>query len=139
MQPLLQAGHELDALVAERVMGWRHVKVTAGYSEVGSSEILYDHHDYWERPDLSKTHLHHFSTDIAAAWQVVEKLGSWHGFKFILCLRDKLNAIEVKLEEGRWEAGWFEDSYEGPEARVVSYGDTAPEAICRAALETVGA
>ena len=90
----LEAGRALDALVAERVMGfiWRVSKVSgrrclispdycpAWFVDVANgSEPLADQWD---------TRLPNYSTDIAAAWQVVEKLrsfslsrhldGSWH-------------------------------------------------------------
>jgi hypothetical protein len=55
----LPAGRELDALVAERVLGLRI-------------------DDAWfQHPDgrrVSSDGLPHYSTDIAAAWQVVDKL-----------------------------------------------------------------
>jgi hypothetical protein len=55
---------ELDALVAEKVMGWD--KCPCGNPEC----------DMWhtaDRSDLSAK-LPHYSADIAAAWEVVEKL-----------------------------------------------------------------
>jgi hypothetical protein len=62
-----------------------------------------------------------FSTDIAAAWEVVEKLadGIHGGFDLVL----------------DWDGGW-EACFEIPGGqKVVSVNcDTAPLAICRAAL-----
>lgn len=62
----LEAGRELDALVAERVM---EIDLAAVRDEVG----WYKHPDGYTRrepPCLP------YSTEIAAAWEVVEKLGA---------------------------------------------------------------
>lgn len=75
----LQAGPELDALIAERVMGWVKVEWDGVY--------------YWRDPAIDDSHTGRVadsrssvgdlledlkpwspSTDIAAAWEVVEKL-----------------------------------------------------------------
>lgn len=61
-----------------------------------------------------------YSTDIAAAWQVVEKL---RGRFQHLCLTHK----------GHWHVIMWKDE-ESP--IIAASGDTAPEAICRAALAT---
>lgn len=76
-----------------------------------------------------------YSTDIAAAWEVVEKMGLWRGFDFIVW-RPTSDARGMKPEY-IWEAGWYEVGYEGPETRAVGYADTAPHAICLAALKAV--
>lgn len=111
----LEAGRELDALIAEKVMGWTpHCQNPAHYVEVANStsemSVIQEVVAYW-RP----------STDIAAAWQVVEKLRA---------------------------AGWFyslSDAVEIPEYIVMFYqpdspdaqamDESAPLAICRAALK----
>lgn len=53
----LVAGRDLDALVAERVMGWE--------------APTWHHPEGWGTSDSS---IPHFSTDISAAWEVVEKM-----------------------------------------------------------------
>ena len=104
----MDAGRELDKLVAEKVTGksfnpeWIHISCN----------------------------LPHYSTKIQDAWEVVEKLGNWHGFDFILWLEPESN--------GQWHAGWFEQSHEGPESRASEVAATAPLAICLAALKAVG-
>lgn len=116
----------LDALVAERVMEWRYVKVTAGYAEAGSSEIPYEHHDYWERPDLTKTHLHHFSTDIAAAWPVVDVI-----FKQLFHVRAKfIELLGEEINRGLELQALLHPSY------WIFF--VKPEHICWAALGAVG-
>jgi len=91
----MEPGRELDALVAEKVMGWTH------YREEWGGVV----------PDS----ISHYSTDISAAWEVVEKMGP-----FTQLTADIYNGITV------WHCSFS----------VVDSVDavTAPEAICKAAL-----
>jgi hypothetical protein len=122
------AGRELDALVAERVMGWclhkafgprgwrqwedteRNV-MAAGVKEAGAGFCP--------------------STDIAAAWQVLVEALS------------QVGTANIRLDMEDYGRGFFNDS--GPEKAVwVTVGDVtifgpAPLAICRAALQAIGA
>ncbi|MEZ0208844.1 MAG: hypothetical protein ACAH17_01550, partial [Candidatus Paceibacterota bacterium] len=61
----LQPGRELDALVAEKVMGIKHIH----YSDPVNGMIgrAPKGRDYMQVPN--------YSTDIAAAWTVVQKVG----------------------------------------------------------------
>ncbi len=86
---MLEAGRDLDALVAEKVMGETCLFTAPAYS-----------------------------TDIAAAWQVV----------------DKLHALSFYLEVG--SAGWMA-RFANISATEASAA-TAPLAICLAALKAVG-
>lgn len=86
----MEAGQELDALVAQRVMGWE---------------------------TLSRR----FSTDIAAAWEVVEMMRAdeWH---FVIeCNTTPEVVVKVyrAFEEPHYSGNWIK---------------SAPLAICRAAL-----
>lgn len=124
----MKAGRELDALVAEKVMGciisfkgWRYGRCGCDDTKGPSHMWTPDHETYeWPAP---------YSTDIAAAWEVVEKMGNWHGFDFAIW----------KKEVGEWRAGWFEDGWEGLEGRADATAESAPHAICLAALKAVGA
>ena len=115
----VQAGGELDALIAEKVMGLslqpEPIEPMFGYTILDTSLI--------PKP---------YSTFIAAAWEVVEKLRSMkqygHGFR-----------VEWTDSE-LWVAGWVVVGDRGQdELSMVNYaeGDTAPLAICRAALKAV--
>lgn len=66
----------------------------------------------------------HYSTDIAAAWEVVERLRADHGdYSVIVCWAH---------ETQQWVCSDFDSmTWEGA-------GETAPLAICRAALKAVG-
>jgi len=111
----MKAGRELDALVAEKVMGM--LKYIQG------DITIFENEEYlwrdWEVP--------YFSDDIAAAWQVVEKM------------REKY-VINIEIDcENTWVELW-RDSTDEPYKQVADeYGDTAPLAICLAALRAVGA
>lgn len=123
----LEAGRELDALVAEKVMGWTLGKphLLHGYLMHGSVEI-----ECWEgslKDNVTQTKdSWHPSTDIRWAWEVVEKLkryGFELGYQF-----DESGELE-------WDASF--DMERHSEAHCV-YAPTAPLAICKAALKAVG-
>jgi hypothetical protein len=151
---------ELDALVAEKVMGWaRDSRLTFG-DDLGIKDCYYlwpeqavyrhksEHDAYWERwsPNGAEVIINEFvpaySTDIAAAWQVVEKLtrplanirdGEW-------CL-DRLGYRCCEHDEdgvhGEWRCSFRADKGEDAEWVHVT-ASTAPLAICLAALKACG-
>lgn len=99
----MNAGRELDALVANKV---------TGFTPTSTTNCRYDYPPY--------------STDIAAAWEVVEKMGGEVGSPGDgpYQRKDKWAAFipcPGKDNGGKW-----------------GYGDTAPHAICLAALKAVG-
>lgn len=142
----LKAGRELDALVAEKVMGWPHEQMLVGIGtfydamHLEPSRAAYrrrSHVDrFWERWSPSGSEVvvsdtvPSYSTDIAAAWEVVEHL-----------------PLTWWPEVGRMQDGssWYcelclgspDPAGVGPAIRVVAA--TAPLAICLAALKAVGA
>ena len=73
----MEAGRELDALVAERVMGWHQEYIISINNEetpiANTPEFMFppDTHDF---DDIERVPA--YSTDIAAAWLVVEKMHS---------------------------------------------------------------
>jgi hypothetical protein len=117
----MKPGRELDALVAEKVMG--------------INPLLFGSLVDYKMPNGSIVTLPYecksYSTDIAAAWEVVEKLTQ---FKFKLDQDGFSSWNAFFLEEQEQDDGpaWHEDiEYEGN-------ADTAPHAICLAALKAVG-
>jgi hypothetical protein len=126
----MKAGRELDALVAEKVFG---AKLIRSEFHEGAPVVACDFPD---RPVGSAFgNLPPYSTDIAAAWEVVEKVGRhWNGFDFCI-FSDK--GFVSGVEE--WRAGWFEAGYGEYEGRADATSDTLPHAICLAALKSVGA
>lgn len=110
----MKAGLELDALIAEKVMGWHFVGTFTLDPELNC--------DRWARDQNGLERYFHevpkYSTDIAAAWQVVEKMIVYSEHHFLL---DKGGAWLCRFREGG-----------------LSPGETAPHAICLAALKAVG-
>lgn len=112
----IPAGRDLDALVAERVMGW-HVQ----YTRIGDYWMGATRHDpTWSVKEFTP------STDIAAAWLVVERMREqeW-AMNLDVAEGDKLKPYDCRLfnRDGR--------------RRVLAYGETFPLAICRAALKAI--
>lgn len=123
-QPELTAGRELDALVAEKVMGWhivtdfdlrppeKHWNNAKGYVCLVAGNKL---NDGREMKGFSP------STDIADAWKVVEKM--------------RERGLDVYLRfVSTWTAEF--DSVSG-DVNGFADADTAPLAICLAALKAV--
>lgn len=107
----MDAGRELDALIAEKVMGWT-------WKEVEGEQYLYP-------PRPGDVNIPHYSTDIAAAWQVVEKLAELGMLTSVCWGRSGNHGIIASV-----------DILEGGFNKPIA-AHTAPLAICLAALETV--
>jgi hypothetical protein len=118
----MKPGRELDALIAEKVMGIKH-PITIHRDKTayqwGSAT------DEWE-------FLPEYSTDIAAAWKVVEKLG--------LCVWPTEDAKWFAFQD-RFDSSYGEEYWFGGENFLSRYviADTAPHAICLAALKALEA
>lgn len=119
-------GRELDALVAEKVMGckvlWQKATVSGPYCGCNCADGFEEgpHSD----PNRMDANLKSYSTDIAAAWEVVEKLAE----------NGKL--LELYAGGGPKGASWTATFFDGSSGN--EYADTAPHAICLAALKAVG-
>lgn len=103
----LKPGRELDALIAEKVMGWKPPEFIDGVSLERR----------WKNDRGEFDSLPRYSTDIAAAWEVVEKIG-----------------LIIGKNGPVWDA---QDLWDLPV--YFASADTAPHAICLAALKAVGA
>ena len=113
---------ELDALVAEKVMGW--------WQRTHPEGLWVD----WHRPSGHYADaVPAFSTDIAAAWEVVEKIHENCGpNRWCFRLEDVGQATNRPI--GAYWCATFEKYSTYYSATEL----TAPEAICRAALAAVG-
>lgn len=114
MQSVKIIPREIDRLIAERVMGWTNV------SGVGTR--------FGTTPE-GKVHaiVPQYSTDMSAAWEVVEKL--------------RLLGYQGGIDWARPESGYkcaFGASLIPPHQRQSSRTETAPLAICLAALKVMG-
>lgn len=109
-------GRELDALVAEKVFGFPAPRDSHASTEVG----------YWTVDDKMFIPVPRFSTDIAAAWEVVEKLKRL-GYKIGIdsSPNDKSACVVMEDDNGDWIS------------IAVETAETLPHAICRAALKAM--
>lgn len=121
----MEAGRELDALIAEKVMGLvRCEKHPGSYC-----------HALPDSPTKGGE-TRSYSTDISAAWEVVEKLSQVRPTCFI---------FKISKSPGGNHKVWvyetmFRESYDEFLERlcVEAVEDTAPHAICLAALKAIG-
>ncbi len=131
----MKAGRKLDAKVAEEVMGWMPGRNNSFVSTATGNGYFVD--KFWKDEDkigeskqdktigavlhtASLFRLWQPSTDIAAAWQVVEKFLTL-GYNVNIYHEENIACAIAKLE---------------PEFYFMQ-GKTAPHAICLAALEAV--
>lgn len=125
----IQAGRELDALIAEKVFGWRWL-VSEGSGKRGI--FSEQNNPGWFSREASgherlayewDCKLPYYSFDIASAWKLVERMQA-EGH----CLEVR---PYVKVSSGYRVSIW-----EGGELDYAT-GETAPLAICRAALKAL--
>jgi hypothetical protein len=123
----MSAGPELDALLAEKVMGWRRFdnwSQTMGMERpfflVSESGVVVYRH-----PDLGKSWSP--SKNMADAWDVVERIEKTGNFQID-------NVGMENKDHRRWRVLF---GRLGNPISVVADADTAPLAIARAALQTV--
>jgi hypothetical protein len=137
---MIKAGRELDALVAEKVMGCSVRKETL-IGAFAKSKLSCEYYcdceqvpahymaactPYPHKHGMAGLRtLHHYSTDIGHAWKVIGKL-SMH-FRLCVLGNGSFFSITVVQEKDGWKRSWTEDAA------------TAPLAICLAALKAVGA
>ena len=123
----MPAGREMDALVAEKVMGWSEIHHRNGRlfgMPPEATVIRGDDVILHLLPILS------YSTDIGAAWEIM----------IIIRMTASLSLEHPLTAAGLWQAK-FENRGEGTwhdEVTVCAMASTAPLAICRAALKFMG-
>lgn len=132
----LLAGHELDLLVAEKVMGFRWFHCVAGTGVIRNQFCSKAQEETWcgvgwkmtpiDRPIMGEFNdssgCPKYSTDIAATMEVVEKLS----------LEFSLGWLPSDDSGINWDASFGQDR--DSEGGTCVYAETAPLAICRAAL-----
>ena len=111
----MKPGRELDARVAEKVMGWKtNWLKTDWWEEINPNT----HHHKGLVKDFKP------STDISAAWEVVEKMFERGG-------------CEIGCYGSKSGGKWFEVIVITMNGEVKVTAHTAHEAICKAALLAV--
>lgn len=120
----LQPGRDLDAMVAEKVMGMVDNRPSGRSGEMwGIMDWFAPGEPAWA-PNFPT-----YSTSISAAWEVVEKMrgDGWY-----------VRITDTKSPLGhRWMVSF--DTEEGLHPLYTAYSETVPHAICLAALRAVGA
>jgi hypothetical protein len=121
----MPAGREMDALIAEKVMGW--FWKTEGYTRLGFMEgdrFRYGVVRGGGTADEYTSNLPNYSNDISAAWVVVRK----HPHYFSL-----VRSNETGWRPAPWGAMLWLCRFYAP-GKFEAKAETAPLAICRAAL-----
>jgi len=146
----MEAGPELDALVVEKVMGWRWDEdwgcLIPPEQTAKPSEMWTDWQKEWDAEtrsyevyrepvrenlvsgivysgDSSKIITPRYSTDIAAAWEVaLRMIRVPYSYEFYLC-----------QQTDGWDVSFQHPGDKGGQA----HGETASLAVCRAALKAV--
>ncbi len=134
----MPAGREMDGWIADKIIGLSTDPIlhkASGKIEWSPGAIFYPQ-DHWEYPEIPS-----YSTDIAAAWQVVEKLN----IKFFF----QLSKNTKDYEDGIYTASFHDlnllkrygEAMQSPPKDAptlwIAQAPTAPLAICRAALMTL--
>ena len=121
----MKPGRDLDRLVAEKIFDCDTLTARVGLHEDGDIEYC------WGYP-LGHDVAPNYSTDIAAAWEVVEEMHKKEKFTGCrACLEIHGTSFDGNNDDetgGKWLACIL-----GEEV----WGDTAQEAICKAALLAV--
>jgi hypothetical protein len=113
----MNSGRELDLLVAEKVMGYA---VRRPYDHNPLFITVYPKDTNWQDSEVKE--LPQYSTDISAAWEVVERMKE--KFHFKIDWDKNLKSWLVTISDGYsfWKA----------------HEEAAPPAICLAALKAKG-
>ena len=126
---LRHPGRELDALVAEKVMG----------HDLRASPFRASEPFDLSAPNQS---IPHYSTDISAAWEIVEKLKfGFYELSYNCLSPESFHASigdDLKIHEGSPEIDGFKMKFIGILKSYEANGQSAPHAICLAALKSVG-
>lgn len=130
----MEAGREMDALVATIIMGlevhrleksYRGERSTPGSKVPGEwiHHVLYVYHT----PTSRNLDVSHYSANISAAWEVVEKLQA-EPLEYYFGINRTPSIPYEKTGRTHWHCEL---------GGKMGYADTAPLAICKAALLAV--
>jgi hypothetical protein len=120
---MMKAGRELDALVTEKIMGWKRGR---RYGNGNGEWIRAEKEEY----PLTWNQTPRHSTSIEKAWQVIEQMART-GWFFVLEY-DSTDCLDVAFyRTSKCDGGGAEQWITGPLA-------DAPRLICVAALKALG-
>ena len=129
----MKAGRELDALIAEKVMGWSS-QADGLYWDAGNhrTRLVLGSIIAKKRDEMGLENAHGFvfapSTNIADAWEVVRKMG--------MVLIE--NSWEAFGQADEWNVQFVGHDKEGEPHWVSESAETVEIAICLAALKAKG-
>jgi hypothetical protein len=131
----MKTGRELDALIAEKVMGWTDIE-----EDESDPNTRYSWNEAFIGLDPTAPGCFRsipcYSTDMAAAWEVLEKMQA-QGYRWCLLIRDELKSdtrilpYAEFLHYGKYAPGKVDTC-------VFAEDESMPLAICLAALRAVG-
>ena len=121
----MEAGPEIDALVAVLRMGWRDIETGCWYDD--QNGIAHEKSVYHDGSPISSD-MFAPSFYIAAAWEVVEKL-NWDITTLCRC-------PNAQKHIQWWCANTTDAGVGAIKTEITAFAPTAPLAICRAALLT---
>lgn len=111
---------EIDILIATNIMGW-------SLMERYDKGLVFQDENGCEAGDIFPRKLPHYSSDIAAAWSVFERVGMGAS-----CRDNQIRRIDGPLIS-EWRCSFQDD-----EGSSDATAHTAPLAICLAALKAKG-
>ena len=133
---------EIDALIAEKVMGWVKKTITLavknkeGYVQSWEETCLVNpkfpdvdllHRLEFSEDQSDKQKMPYYSTSISDAWEVVEKMKR-HFPSIVYNSSDSNSSM--------WNISFWKDEFGGESWDAIA--ETAPRAICLAALKVIG-
>lgn len=127
----LEAGHKLNGLIAKHIFGCEMQMING--DACCACDQVNEKSPHASREAYSGTWIIDYSTDIAAAWLVVEHFARLDGI-FVSARPQDQDWWTVIPDEKNHPKGSLKC---GPGCSVMAFGPTAPLSICRAALRMV--
>lgn len=126
----MKPSRELDAIIAEKIMGWGPIDIDLNGNPVGINPLY---------PNKYKCHIiPKYSTSIAAAWEIIEKLKTMV-LSIEVSIYTKPRTSQITSIEETCQCNIFEFKKEfewwTPQFGVI--GTTPAHAICLAALRVI--
>jgi len=143
----MKPGRELDALIAHKIFGETWMSEHLLYVKNAEKNIEQANRENRATADqvnlpfeesMAYIKWAYYSTDISAAWEVVEKIKfmqpNWDAFGL---KPDHMQMFTIEYTGMSWRAGWATINLDG-NMTIEAESENAPHAICLAALKAVG-
>lgn len=123
----MSSNRKIDAMVAEKIYGWRWVRVPGGKMELAHPD---DATGFMGDDSINLRHPPRFSTDPSAAWSVVDKMGR-DGYLFDI---DNFTGTDAEP----WNVRCNKRGTDWDDTAVVGEASTPMLAACLCCLRAVG-